>query len=107
MNDNVVVFFHADSGSSSDTNQPRKGRLSARMLIPGNTWQTVWTTSNPVPARRQRRLFDDTREGEKVLHFLETRNIGQIVQLSIAPLYHASICRIKVRIYIHKLKHNL
>lgn len=45
--------FHTDSTSSEDTNQPRKGRLSSRMLIPGNTWQTVWNSAKPVPARRQ------------------------------------------------------
>lgn len=43
----------------------------------------------------QRRLFDDTREAEKVLHFLETRNVGQIVQLTIVPLFHSAITRIK------------
>lgn len=48
------VHFLVDSSSSDDTNQPRKkGRLSSRMLIPGNTWQTVWTAAKPVPARRQ------------------------------------------------------
>lgn len=33
-----------DVDDSEDTNQPKKviGRLSSRMLIPGNTWQTVW-----------------------------------------------------------------
>lgn len=30
-----------------------KGHLSPRMLIPGNTWQTVWAASKPVAARRQ------------------------------------------------------
>lgn len=43
----------------------------------------------------QRRLFDDTREAEKVLHFLETRNIGQIVQLTITSLFHAAILRVR------------
>lgn len=48
-----TVYFRIDSSSSDGTNQPRKGRLSSRMLIPGNTWQTVWSTAKPVPARRQ------------------------------------------------------
>lgn len=34
-----------------------KGHLSTRMLIPGNTWQMVWTTAKPVPARRQVSFF--------------------------------------------------
>lgn len=50
----TLHLFRADSGScSDDTNQMRKGRLSSRMLIPGNTWQAVWNAAKPVPARRQ------------------------------------------------------
>jgi len=36
------------------------------MKIPGNVWVEVWHSARPVPARRQRRLFDDTKEAEKV-----------------------------------------
>lgn len=50
----------------------RKGRLSARMTLPGNVWREVWDDSTPVPAARQKRLFDDTREAGKVLSSLET-----------------------------------
>ena len=42
------------------------GHLSLRMQIPGNMWVEVWQTARPVPARRQKRLFDDTKEAEKV-----------------------------------------
>lgn len=44
-----------------------KGELSARMKIPGNMWVEAWETARPTPARRQRRLFDDTKEAEKVI----------------------------------------
>lgn len=64
------------------------------MLIPGNTWQIVWQQAKPVPARRQKRLFDDTKEAEKVLHYLESRTIGQICQLTIASLFHAAIIKL-------------
>ncbi|XP_037047292.1 rab3 GTPase-activating protein catalytic subunit isoform X2 [Bradysia coprophila] len=74
---------------------PRKGRLSSRMLIPGNTWQSVWGNAKPVPARRQKRLFDDAKEAEKVTHFLESRNIGQIVQLTLACLFHTAVLNVK------------
>ncbi len=67
------------------------------MLIPGNTWQIVWGNAKPVPARRQKRLFDDAKEAEKVIHFLESRNIGQIVQLTLACLFHTAIINVKVR----------
>lgn len=36
------------------------------MKVPGNLWLEVWSTAQPIPARRQRRLFDDTKESEKV-----------------------------------------
>lgn len=46
-----------------------RGDLSARMKIPGNMWMEAWATAKTTPARRQRRLFDDTKEAEKVLSF--------------------------------------
>ncbi|CAN7991157.1 unnamed protein product, partial [Ixodes hexagonus] len=42
------------------------GHLSHRMQLPGNTWQEVWSTARAIPAHRQKRLFDDTKEAEKV-----------------------------------------
>ncbi|CRL04576.1 CLUMA_CG017645, isoform A [Clunio marinus] len=73
----------------------RKGHLSDRMMIPGNTWQTVWSSAKPVPARRQRRLFDDTKEMEKVLHFLECQTLGSIGELTIAPLFHSALIKLQ------------
>lgn len=73
----------------------RKGHLSDRMMIPGNTWQTVWSSAKPVPARRQKRLFDDTKEAEKVLHFFESQTLGSIGQLTIAPLFHSALLRLQ------------
>jgi Rab3 GTPase-activating protein catalytic subunit len=43
--------------------------LSNRMKIPGNVWIEAWTNSKPVPVRRQKRLFDDTKEAENVTFF--------------------------------------
>ncbi|XP_016114538.1 rab3 GTPase-activating protein catalytic subunit-like [Sinocyclocheilus grahami] len=43
-----------------------RGDLSARMKIPGNMWVEAWETAKATPARRQKRLFDDTKEAEKV-----------------------------------------
>ena len=42
------------------------GQLSQRMQIPGNMWVEVWQSAKPVPVRRQKRLFDETKEAEKV-----------------------------------------
>lgn len=43
-----------------------RGELSARMKIPGNMWVEAWDSARVTPARRQKRLFDDTKEAEKV-----------------------------------------
>ena len=40
------------------------------MQIPGNMWVEVWQSAKPIPARRQRRLFDDTKEAEKVRYLI-------------------------------------
>jgi Rab3 GTPase-activating protein catalytic subunit len=73
----------------------RKGHLSDRMLIPDNTWQMVWKSAKPVPARRQKRLFDDTKETEKVLHFLESQTLGSIGELTIVPLFHSALLKLQ------------
>lgn len=38
------------------------------MKIPGNMWLEVWENARPVPARKQKRLFDDTKEAENVIY---------------------------------------
>ncbi len=43
-----------------------RGALSVRMKIPGNMWVEAWDSAKTTPARRQKRLFDDTKEAEKV-----------------------------------------
>lgn len=57
------------------------GHLSNRMQIPGNTWLEVWQVAKPVPAKWQRRLFNDTRESEKTLNFLESKNPREFIEL--------------------------
>ncbi|KAF3824512.1 hypothetical protein GH733_008797 [Mirounga leonina] len=58
-------------------NMVLKGELSARMKIPSNMWVEAWETAKPIPARRQRRLFDDTREAEKVTE-VSVSNTGKL-----------------------------
>lgn len=43
-----------------------KHELSQRMSVPGNIWSEVWSNAKAVPARKQKRLFDDTKEAENV-----------------------------------------
>lgn len=72
----------------------KKGELSARMMIEDNFWVQTWKSAKPVPANRQKRLFDDTREAEKVLHFLDSRNISQISEMLVPILCHAAIYKL-------------
>ncbi|XP_046386096.1 rab3 GTPase-activating protein catalytic subunit [Ischnura elegans] len=72
----------------------KKGHLSERMLLPGNKWQEVWSAAKPVPARRQKRLFNDGCEAEKVLHFLETLSVSKIFRNILPILLQAALCRI-------------
>lgn len=72
----------------------KKGHLSSRMLISDNTWVKMWQSSKPVPANRQKRLFDDTREAEKVLHFLDSRNPSIISNLLLPVLMQTALYRL-------------
>ena len=67
------------------------GHLSPRMLLANNPWSTTWLSAQPVPAHRQKRLFDDTREAEKVLHFMASKRVGQVGQLLLPVLAHAGL----------------
>ncbi|XP_051884483.1 rab3 GTPase-activating protein catalytic subunit isoform X3 [Pristis pectinata] len=72
-----------------------RGELSARMKIPGNMWVEVWETAKPIPARRQRRLFDDTREAEKVLHYLVGLKPADLTRHLLPCILHAALLKVK------------
>ncbi|XP_074071155.1 rab3 GTPase-activating protein catalytic subunit isoform X2 [Macrotis lagotis] len=72
-----------------------KGELSARMKIPSNMWVEAWETAKPVPARRQRRLFDDTREAEKVLHYLAIQKPADLARHLLPCVIHAAVLKVK------------
>lgn len=97
--DDFIRWYSPRDWIEEDTDERdpfgRKGHLSERMKIPGNTWQTVWSSAKAVPARRQKRLFDDTKESEKVLHFFESQTLGGIGQLTTATLFHSSLVKLQ------------
>lgn len=97
--DDFIRWYSPRDWIEEDTDERdpfgRTGHLSERMNIPGNTWQTVWSSAKAVPARRQKRLFDDTKEAEKVLHFFESQTLGSIGQLTVAPLFHSSLIKLQ------------
>ncbi|KAF6214710.1 hypothetical protein GE061_009453, partial [Apolygus lucorum] len=73
----------------------KKGELSARMQLPGNTWLEVWATARGIPAKRQKRLFDDTSEGEKALRLIESRSPGSAATMLLAVLTQAGLKRLE------------
>jgi len=68
--------------------------LSARMKASGNMWKDLWDQARSVPAHRQKRLFDETREAEKVLQFLTNLGPGDIAQLVLPTIMQAAHLRI-------------
>ncbi|CAN9506541.1 unnamed protein product [Ophioblennius macclurei] len=72
-----------------------RGELSARMRIPGNMWVEAWETARVCPARRQRRLFDDTTEAEKVLHYLTMLKPANLACHLLPCILHAAILKLK------------
>ena len=68
--------------------------LSQRMKSEGNIWAGLWDQARAVPARRQRRLFDDTREAEKVVTFLTGLNPGDLTQMLLPTLLQAGHYRL-------------
>lgn len=49
----------------------KDGQFSARMAAPGNLWLELWSACAPLPASRQRLLFDHCKEAEKTLFWFE------------------------------------
>lgn len=46
--------------------------------VPGNLWVEAWREAGFTPARRQKRLFDETAEAEKVFRYLDELTPGQL-----------------------------
>ncbi|KAG8432237.1 hypothetical protein GDO86_016757 [Hymenochirus boettgeri] len=72
-----------------------RGELSARMKIPNNMWVEAWETAKPIPAHRQRRLFDDTKEAEKVLHYLAVQKPADLTRHLLPCVIHAALLKLK------------
>ncbi|KAL3660560.1 hypothetical protein V7S43_014315 [Phytophthora oleae] len=70
------------------------GMLSERMRFgPGHEhiWQQMWETSAPVPASRQKRLFDPVQESEKVYHYMETLSPHELFHQMLAGAISSSV----------------
>jgi Rab3 GTPase-activating protein catalytic subunit len=75
-----------------------KGQLSARMEAAGNIWKEAWENAKPVPAKRQKRLFDDTREAEKALQYLNNLRPSEAAHMLMPVLQHVAVSRLSQEI---------
>jgi Rab3 GTPase-activating protein catalytic subunit len=64
------------------------------MKIPGNVWVEIWSTAKAMSVRRQKRLFDDTKEAEKIFEWLNALSVGQVVELFLPTLFYSAILQI-------------
>ncbi|RDD41035.1 Rab3 GTPase-activating protein catalytic subunit [Trichoplax sp. H2] len=80
---------------SYNPNWYTQGHLSTRMRIPGNIWAEVWEAAKRSPAYKQKRLFDDTKEAEKVFHYLNNLKPSEVALQLLSVVVHAAIFRAK------------
>uniref|UniRef100_A0A3P9DU40 Rab3 GTPase-activating protein catalytic subunit n=1 Tax=Maylandia zebra TaxID=106582 RepID=A0A3P9DU40_9CICH len=59
----------------------------------GNTM--AWETARVTPARCQKRLFDDTKEAEKVLHYMAMQKPADLARHLLPCILHATIQKLK------------
>ncbi|CAM0152927.1 unnamed protein product [Urochloa decumbens] len=69
---------------------PPKGKLSQRMSEHGNMWRKIWNDAPPLPVSEQKSLLDPVREGEKVLHYLETLRPHQLLEQMVCTAFKSS-----------------
>ncbi|XP_058764168.1 uncharacterized protein LOC131637585 isoform X5 [Vicia villosa] len=78
-----------DINKSKDS-WPPHGKLSKRMSDHGNLWRKIWNSSPALPALEQKPLLDPNREGEKVLHYLETLQPHQLLEQMVSTAFRAA-----------------
>ncbi|KAE9615133.1 hypothetical protein Lal_00048129 [Lupinus albus] len=74
----------------SKDNWPPRGRLSKRMSERGNLWRNIWNSTPALPASEQKPLLDPNREGEKVIHYLETLKPHQLLEQMVCSSFRAA-----------------
>ncbi|GMI84043.1 hypothetical protein like AT5G58510 [Hibiscus trionum] len=69
---------------------PPRGQLSGRMSGHGNLWRKIWNDAPSLPTYEQKPLLDPNREGEKILHYLETVRPHQLLEQMVCTAFRAS-----------------
>jgi Rab3 GTPase-activating protein catalytic subunit len=82
-----------DSSNTAEEITIKKYELSNRMKMPDNIWSEVWSNAKPIPARKQKRLFDDTKEAENVFEWLNSLTINKIIEHLMPCLLHTAILK--------------
>ncbi|XP_023522736.1 rab3 GTPase-activating protein catalytic subunit isoform X3 [Cucurbita pepo subsp. pepo] len=80
------------NGSATETskdNWPPRGHLSKRMSEHGNLWRQLWNDAPALPVSEQKSLLDPNREGEKILHYLETLRPHQLLEQMVCTAFKA------------------
>lgn len=74
----------------SNPSSTRIGVLSSRMQHPGNMWREAWDAAKAIPVSRQRRLFDYTKEAERVLHNLASFTLKDLILALLPNIIHCA-----------------
>nr|XP_010921006.1 rab3 GTPase-activating protein catalytic subunit isoform X1 [Elaeis guineensis] len=85
--------------SRDDMSWPPHGKLSQRMSEHGNSWRQIWNDSPALPVSEQKVLLDPIREGEKVLHYLETLRPHQLLEQMVCTAFRASADTLNLTAY--------
>ncbi|WZZ90074.1 hypothetical protein YC2023_118653 [Brassica napus] len=83
----------ASAGSSTEGSKdkwPPHGRLSKRMSDQGNLWRKSWNDAPALQADDQKPLLDPNREGEKILHYLETVRPHQLLEQMVCTAFRGA-----------------
>ncbi|XP_054818850.1 uncharacterized protein LOC129318225 isoform X2 [Prosopis cineraria] len=83
----------------SKYNWPPRGSLSKRMSEQGNLWKKIWDGAPALPASEQKPLLDPNREGEKVLHYLETLRPHQLLEQMVCTAFRAAVDTLNLTSY--------
>ncbi|KAJ3682855.1 hypothetical protein LUZ60_013082 [Juncus effusus] len=80
----------AKGDSVNKLNWPPKGRLSQRMNERGNLWRKIWNDSPALAVSEQKPLLDPVREGEKIMHYLETLRPQQLLEQMVCTAFRSA-----------------
>ncbi|GMH07450.1 hypothetical protein Nepgr_009290 [Nepenthes gracilis] len=89
------------SGTPAKDAWPPQGLLSKRMSEHGNFWRKLWNEAPALPSSDQKPLLDPNREGEKVLHYLETLQPHQLLEQMVCTAFRASADTLNQTTYGH------